>query len=242
MLITLFDNLKSLLSFEINSSEGGKESNSCATILYKMYIKFFEKNQITYKLEHFDENSYGINKAIFTIEVKKDLFDKIINESGNHRFVRKSPFSKQNKLHTSFVKVSVYEKSKSKTIELKDKDISIKFFKGTGAGGQHRNKVETGVRLTHIPTGIVSEAVSERSQKQNREIAYLKLKERVQNIEDEKFINNKSYKWANSENNGFGSKRRTYKIEESTIKDEISGESYHNISKIINGDIEQILS
>lgn len=232
---------KKTLFFEINSSEGGRESNSCAQILYKMYVKFFDKNKIEYTIITKDETPEGVNRIIFEIKGKGELFEKLLKESGNHKFIRKSPYSKQKKIHTSFVKINVSEKKEKEKSIINDSDIKIKFFKGTGAGGQHRNKVETGVRLTHITTGIVVESVSERSQKQNREIAYNKLISKINELDNEKNDKKRQENWNNKSNYGFGEKTRTYKIDESTIKDEETGKMFFQISKILSGDIEKIL-
>lgn len=208
-----------------------------------MYLKFFQKNNINYEIINIEENQYGLQNASIKVFSPKKLKNKLLNESGNHRFIRKSPFSKQNKLHTSFVSVSteIVEDLKS-NLTVKDADLTIQFFKGSGAGGQHRNKVETGVRLIHNPTGMVSEAVSERSQKQNRTIAYKKLLEKL----NETLINNvkidEKNKWSNKSNAGFGEKRRSYRLEESIIKDELSNLQFKNINKILSGDILELLT
>lgn len=207
-----------------------------------MYTNFFTSEKIKYSILSEDKTTEGINKVTLKLTGKGDHFLKLLNEGGNHRFVRKSPYSKQNKLHTSFVAVSISLFQEKKNIQVKDSDIKISFFKGSGAGGQHRNKVETGVRLVHVPTGIISEAVSERSQKQNREIAYNKLIERINNLNQEKQDDNKKTSWANKSNNGFGEKRRTYKLDISLVKDEMTGQQFNNLNKILSGNISNILS
>lgn len=224
--------------FEIQAGEGGKESQSCAEILQRMYLRFFDRQGWTNLVVNIDETPEGIKKSLFKVSGKGVRV--LLEEKGNHRFTRVSPFSKTKKLHTSFVGVNIEKVVKQGSVEVNEKDVSLSFFKGSGAGGQHRNKVETGVRLVHKPTGIVVEAVSERSQHQNREIAWERLYTKIANLEREKEKREGHNGWQNKGSIGFGERRRTYKLDAGFIKDEITGSEIRQVDKVLDGDLSLI--
>jgi len=225
---------------EIQAGEGGRESQACSEIIQRMYLRFATKNKWKTTEIYIDSNEDGIRKAIWKFEGKN--VNILLDESGNHRFTRYSPYSKDKKLHTSFVGVKVEEFVKSSNIILDKNDVTMSFFKGSGAGGQHRNKVETGVRLVHLPTGIVVESVSERSQHHNRDLAWERLSMKVQNYENELKDKSKKEKWKGQAIIGFGERRRTYKLEAGFIKDEKTGKQINQVQKILNGDLENLIN
>lgn len=201
-----------------------------------MYLKYISKNNWHCEEIYIDNNEDGLRKAIW--KVCGENVNKLIQEKGNHRFTRYSPFSKNKKLHTSFVGVNVEKANLDKKIDINKNDVDMSFFKGSGAGGQHRNKVETGVRLIHKPTGIVVESVSERSQHHNRAIAWERLAIKLVNMEKEKSKHKNHKEWNEKNTIGFGDRKRTYKLEMSIIKDEISGKQTNQIQKILDGNLD----
>lgn len=203
-----------------------------------MYLRFFERQGWTVVVINIDETPDGIKKSLFKVSGKG--VGKILEEKGNHRFTRISPFSKTKKLHTSFVGVSAEKVVKQGTVDIKEKDVDLSFFRGSGAGGQHRNKVETGVRLVHKPTGVIVEAVSERSQHQNREIAWERLNTKIANLERERAKTEGQQGWQNKGSIGFGERRRTYKLDAGFIKDEITGSEIRQVDKVLDGDLSLI--
>jgi len=230
---------KPTVYFEIQAGEGGKESQSCAEILQRMYLRFFAKQPKWIVTDVFiDSTADGIRKALWKIEGKG--VNKLIEESGNHRFTRASPYSKTKKLHTSFVGIKVEEVKRQEWPRINEKDVEMSFFRGSGAGGQHRNKVETGVRLVHVPTGIVAEAVSERSQHQNREIAWERLMTKIANQEIDKRNAKAKTNWESKGVIGFGERRRSYKLDANIVKDEQTGNEIRQVDKILNGGLELV--
>lgn len=240
MVKVVFDGYsKPTVYFEIQAGEGGKESQSCAEILQRMYLRFFAKQPKWIVIDVFiDSTADGIKKALWKVEGKG--VNKLIEESGNHRFTRASPYSKTKKLHTSFVGIKVEEVKRQEWPRINEKDVDMAFFKGSGAGGQHRNKVETGVRLVHIPTGIVAEAVSERSQHQNREIAWERLMTKIANQEINKRNAKAKTDWESKGVIGFGERRRSYKLDANIVKDEQTGNEVRQVDKVLNGGLELV--
>ena len=161
--------------FEIRSGTGGDEASIFAGDLFKMYSKYFETQGLKSEILYVNEGSVGgYNKIV--MEVTGDsVFGKLKFESGAHRVQRVPKTESQGRVHTSAATVAVIPKFEEEDIEVKKDDLKVDTFRASGAGGQHVNKTESGVRFTHLPTGIVAESTDSRSQIKNREIAIQRL-------------------------------------------------------------------
>ena len=210
------------------SSTGGTESENLNYILFKEYLIMLDKKNISYKLIESDLQNSLLKNA--TVKVNEDyayLFFK--HEKGLHRFTRISPYG-NGKLHTSFVHIDVYPYFESNVNEILDKkDIRFDTFRGSGAGGQHRNKTDSAVRLTHLPTNIVVKIEDERSQHMNRKKALSLLTSKVYEYNlsvssDENDVSGKNslVDW--------GSQIRSYTIDQNRVKD-------HRTDCLFNGNI-----
>ncbi len=236
-----FDDKNVLVEF--NPGAGGTESQDWAEMLYNMYVKYADKNNLKCNILAFQVgDGAGIKNAM--IEIKgNNLYGKLKKETGIHRLVRLSPFDSQNKRHTSFAAVKVTPIIEDEVkVEINQNDIKIDTFRSSGAGGQGVNTTDSAVRITHIPSKIVVTCQNERSQIQNRETAMKILKIKLFALEQEKRDKKKNEINSNSAEISFGSQKRSYVLHPyKLVKDHESGHESSQPDKVLNGDLEQFL-
>lgn len=229
-----YDHCSCFLS--INSGAGGTESQDWAQMLLRMYIRFCEQNNLKYSIvEHQDGEEAGIKSATLYVQ-GENAYGLLRSEHGVHRLVRISPYDANKRRHTSFASVTLIpELPQSEKIEIDPKDLRIDTYRAGGAGGQHVNKTESAVRITHLPTNIVVQCQSERSQIQNRETALkmlmAKLKQRQ--IEQDKArtsVEKKKVEW--------GSQIRSYILHPyKMVKDHRTNYEHFQPELVLDGDL-----
>lgn len=224
---------------DIQAGSGGTESNDWAQMLLRMYTRWLSQKGFETELLDFNKGDVaGIKSA--TLKVTGKLaYGWCKFESGVHRLVRKSPFDSNNKRHTSFAAVFVYpEVDNSINIEINKSEVREDTFRASGAGGQHINKTDSAIRLTHIPTGIVVTCQSERSQHSNRAAAWDQLKSKLYQLELQKQNEVKSEIENSKLENGWGSQIRSYVLDDSRVKDLRTGYESKNPSSVLDGDLD----
>ena len=227
---------------EIRGGAGGEEASLFAYELYRMYVKFSEKNR--WKTEEIDCNETelgGIKEVIFSIS-GKNAYSKLKYESGVHRVQRVPETESQGRVHTSTVTVAVLPEATDVEITIDEKDLRVDTLRSSGAGGQHVNKTESCIRLTHIPTGIVVLCQDERSQTKNREKAMKVLKSRLydyyQSQADKEYSENRR----SQVGTGDRSERiRTYNFPQGRVTDHRIGVTLHSIDNFMMGDIDEMI-
>lgn len=235
------DNLGALLS--INARDGGTDANDWAEMLLRMYSAWADKNDLKVELlDRNDNDEAGINSA--TIAIRGPFaYGYLKGETGIHRLVRISPFNSEGKRQTSFAAVDVSpEISDSANVEIKESDVREDTYRASGAGGQHVNKTDSAVRLTHIPTGLVAQCQSERSQHKNRASAWKMLRARLARVEEEKREAEQAAKYQNQAKVGFGSQIRNYfQHPDQRIKDARTAHQATNFQNVMDGNIQGFL-
>ncbi|MGI5936664.1 MAG: peptide chain release factor 2 [Oscillospiraceae bacterium] len=233
-----YDSCGAILSF--HAGAGGTEAQDWAQMLYRMYTRWAERNGFKYKvLDYLDGEEAGLKSATISIE-GENAYGYLKSEHGIHRLVRISPFDASGRRHTSFAAVEVTpEITDDEEIKIRPEDLKIDTYRSSGAGGQHVNKTESAVRITHIPTGIVVSCQMERSQHQNREVAMnmlrsklaeIKEREHLEKIEDIKGAHMK-IEW--------GSQIRSYVFMPYTlVKDHRTNYETGNINAVMDGEID----
>jgi peptide chain release factor 2 len=244
--------LRSLLSgpddfrdaqLEISAGAGGTEAQDWASMLMRMYTRWAERKGYTVEILDLSEGEEaGIKGAVLEI---KGLYAYgfLKAEAGVHRLVRISPFDSQARRHTSFASAFVYPVVDTDiNIEIRDEDIRMDVFRASGAGGQHVNKTSSAVRLTHIPTGIVTSSQAERSQHKNKATAMKQLKNRLYQIEVEKQAAKKAEMDANKSDVSFGSQIRSYVFQPYTmVNDHRTELKIPDVQRVMDGDIDPFI-
>jgi len=225
----------------IHPGAGGTESQDWASILYRMYLRWAERNDFKVELLDYQAgDEAGIKDVSFIIR-GENAYGYMKTENGIHRLVRISPFDSNAKRHTSFTSVMVSpEIDDNIDIVIEDKDIRIDTYRASGAGGQHVNKTESAIRITHIPSGIVVQCQNDRSQHKNKDSAFKMLKSKLYELELEKQRANKDN--IDKSEIGWGHQIRSYVLQPyQQVKDSRSNIAYSNVEAILDGDITKIM-
>jgi len=225
----------------IHPGAGGTESHDWASMLYRMYLRYAERRG--WKVDVLDYQAgeeAGIKDVTFLVK-GENAYGYLKVENGIHRLVRVSPFDSAGRRHTSFASVQVSpEVDEDIEIEIDPKDIRIDVFRASGAGGQHINKTESAVRITHIPTGIVVSCQNDRSQHKNKEIAFKMLKSKLYELELEKRRAEEEGK--PKDEMGWGHQIRSYVLfPYQQVKDVRSNKAYSKVDDILDGDLDEII-
>ena len=224
---------------DIQAGAGGTEACDWASMLLRQYLKYAERKGWKATLE--DETAgdvAGIKSA--TVKVEGDYaFGHLRTETGVHRLVRKSPFDSAGGRHTSFASLFVYpEVDDSIEIDINPSDVRTDTFRASGAGGQHINKTDSAVRLTHIPTGIVVQCQDGRSQHSNRDVAWKRLRSRLFDFEMRKRMEEQQKLEDTKTDVGWGHQIRSYVLDQSRIKDLRTNVEISNTQKVLDGDLD----
>ena len=225
----------------IHPGAGGTESNDWASMLYRMYLRFCERENYKVDVLDFQEGDEAGLKDVSFIVKGENAYGYLKAENGIHRLVRVSPFDSAGRRHTSFTSVMVSpELDDDINIEIEEKDIRIDVYRASGAGGQHVNKTESAVRITHYETGIVVQCQNDRSQHKNKATAMKMLKSRLYELELQK--QNEAHNNVDKSEIGWGHQVRSYVLfPYQQVKDNRSNLSYSNVDAVLDGDIKKII-
>jgi peptide chain release factor 2 len=228
---------------DIQSGAGGTEACDWASMLLRQYLRYCERKGFkTEILEQSDGDVAGIKSA--TIKIEGDYaYGFLRTETGVHRLVRKSPFDSSGGRHTSFSSVFVYpEIDDSFEVDINPADIRVDTYRASGAGGQHINKTDSAVRLTHGPTGIVVQCQNDRSQHRNRAEAMAMLKSRLYEFEMRKRQAEQDKLESSKSDVGWGHQIRSYVLDQSRIKDLRTNVEISNTRSVLDGDLDEFIS
>ncbi|HUN67225.1 MAG TPA: peptide chain release factor 2 [Burkholderiales bacterium] len=228
---------------DIQAGAGGTEAQDWASMLLRMYLKYCDKKGFHAEiLEQSDGEVAGIKNATLKI-AGEYAYGHLRTENGVHRLVRKSPFDSNARRHTSFANVFVYpEVDESIEVEINPADLRIDVYRASGAGGQHVNKTESAVRITHIPTNIVVQSQNDRSQHRNRAECMAMLKSRLYELELRKLKAEQGKLEASKTDIEWGHQIRSYVLDQSRIKDLRTGVEKGATQNVLDGDLDDFIT
>ncbi len=237
-----YDGNNAIMSFQAGA--GGTEAQDWAEMLYRMYTHWAERHGFSYKiLDFLDGDEAGLKSASILIE-GENAYGYLKSEMGVHRLVRISPFDSSGRRHTSFAAVEVMpEITEDVEVEIRPEDLKVDTYRSSGAGGQHVNKTESAIRITHLPTGIVVACQNERSQHQNREVALRMLKSKLVEIKERENLEKIEDIKGEQKLIEWGSQIRSYVFMPYTLaKDHRTGYENGNIGAVMDGDIDGFIN
>ena len=237
-----FDKNNAILTF--HAGAGGTEAQDWTQMLYRMYTHWAESRGYKYELlDWLDGDEAGIKSAVIRIE-GENAYGYMKSESGVHRLVRVSPFDSSGRRHTSFAALEVVPEIEDDVdVDIRTEDLKVDTYRSSGAGGQHVNKTESAIRITHIPTGIVVACQMERSQHQNREVAMRMLRSKLVEIKEREHLEKISDIKGDQKAIEWGSQIRSYVFMPYTLaKDHRTGFEMGNINAVMDGDIDGFIN
>ena len=228
---------------DIQAGSGGTEAQDWAAILERMYLRYCERKGFSAEvLEESPGEVAGIKSATFKV-TGDYAYGHLRTESGIHRLVRKSPFDANNRRHTSFASVFVYpEVDETIQVDVNPADLRVDTYRASGAGGQHINKTDSAVRITHLPTGIVVQCQNDRSQHRNRAEAMSLLKAKLYELELRKRNEEKQALEDSKSDIGWGHQIRSYVLDQSRIKDLRTNVEIGNTQSVLDGNLDEFIS
>jgi len=227
----------------INAGAGGTEAQDWVEMLFRMFTRWSEERGFqTRVIDYLPGDEAGIKNVTFTV-TGPYVYGYLKSEHGIHRMVRISPFDATGRRHTSFASVSVIpEVNTNIKIEIDEKDLRIDAFRASGPGGQHVNKTNSAIRITHFPTGIVVQCQNEKSQHRNKEMAIKVLKARLYNLEKDKLDQKKQEMHESQQDIAWGSQIRSYVFNPyRMVKDHRTNVDVGNVERVMNGDINMFI-
>jgi peptide chain release factor 2 len=227
---------------DIQAGAGGTEAQDWAEMLLRMYLRWCEANNFQTELIEVSPGEVaGIKSASIRV-VGNYAYGWLRTETGVHRLVRKSPFDSGNRRHTSFASIFVSpEIDDNFEVEINPADLRIDVYRASGAGGQHVNRTESAVRITHNPTGIVVQCQNDRSQHKNKATAMKQLRAKIYELEEQNRRDEAQAIEESKSDVGWGRQIRSYVLDQSRIKDLRTGVETGNTDAVLNGDLNQFI-